>query len=136
MKNLVLNRTYFDDATIGVLSINGQSNPVWHTIEKPYLHNTFEISCIPEGEYNVEPYSSDRFPDVWEIKDVPNRTHILFHVANWQTQLLGCNAPGLSAGYMIQDGVNRKSVSNSRLAMADMKKLLGYPSSFKLNIKS
>lgn len=136
--NLTLKRTYFEDATIGVLSIDGVANPIWHTIEKPWRDNEVKVSCIPEGEYQVVSYSSAKYPDAWELKDVDGRTYILIHPANWESQLQGCIAPGLSACYMKNSKTDSldKAVSSSRQAMLQIKKATNYPESFKLTITS
>lgn len=136
--NLTLKRTYFDDATIGVLSIDGVSNPVWHTIEKPWKDNEVKVSCIPEGVYQVVSYSSEKYPDAWEIKDVDGRTYILIHAANWESQLQGCIAPGLTACYMKDHKTDNlaKAVASSGQAMLQIKKATNYPEGFTLTITS
>ena len=136
MKTLVLNRTYFKDATIGHLFIAGEDNPVWHTIERPDLDNKRNVSCIPEGKYLVKPYSSNKYPDVWEVQDVPNRSKILFHGANWAHQLEGCIAVGLSSGYMKYGTDILKAVTSSGNAIHEMKKVLQYPNEFTLIVRS
>lgn len=139
MENLILKRTYFKDATVGHLFMEDRSNPVWCTIERPWLDNTPFKSCIPEGRYLVEPFSGDRYKEVWQVKDVPNRTAILFHVGNWARNSVGCILPGLSFGYMKDHEVSgqlEKAVMNSGQAILQIKRELGYPSSFNLNITS
>ena len=37
-------------------------------------------------------YSSPAYPDHWEVKDVVERTHILFHKANYVDEIEGCLA--------------------------------------------
>jgi len=126
MNILTLNRYYSDDeCTLGVLSIVGQKDPIWYTIEKPWLDNKPEVSCIPRGVYDVKPYSSQKYPDTLEICNVPDRTHILFHTANWANQLQGCIAPGLSAGYIMCDRRLQKAVTNSVQAMYQIKEAMG-----------
>jgi len=121
-----LHRTYFNAATMGHLWIADLDDPVFYTIERPWLNNKVNVSCIPAGNYNVKPYSSDKFKDVYEVQDVPDRSKILIHVANWATEVEGCIGIGLSAGYMMQNGLLQKSVTGSRIALSDFKKLLGY----------
>ena len=128
---LILERNYFNDATIGVLRIEGKDNPIWFTIERPDLNNQNNISCIPECTYKVAPYSSDKFPDVWEVKDVPNRTKILIHQANWASDVKGCIGVGESLGY-----INKKAVTNSKKTIQAIKNTIGYPSEFELVVRS
>ena len=78
--------------TLGTLTLpNG-----WEcsTIERPWLNNKVNESSIPAGTYQVAPFSGDKYKDVYQILDVPKRTYILFHVANWSHQLQGCIAVG------------------------------------------
>lgn len=134
--DLVLKRSYFNDATIGYLFPLGKDNPLWHTIERPDLDNQRNISCIPEGVYEVKPYSSEKYPEVWEVQNVKDRSKILFHWGNWTSDTDGCVIVGMGSGYMHNQGVNGKAVYNSRAAIANMKHVLGYPSTFNLYIRS
>lgn len=136
MKTAVLKRTYFKDATLGHLFLEDQDDPLWYSIERPWLDNKKNESCIPEGEYIVKPYSSEKYPDVWEVCDVEGRTYILIHVANWAHDVKGCIGVGLSSGYIHHEGEPKKAVLSSGHAMTQMKKTLGYPSEFKLIVRS
>lgn len=134
--DLTLKRTYFNDATLGTLSILGKDNPIWHTLELPNLSNIQRESCIPEGCYLVKPYSSDTFVDVWEVQDVPERSKILIHVGNWTSDTDGCILVGLGAGYMHNKGKNEKAIYSSRNAITQLKMITKYPSEFNLYIGS
>jgi hypothetical protein len=57
--NLVLHRAYFEEGTNGTLFNSGKF--LCHTIELPWNDNKRNISCIPEGTYEVEPRFSKRF---------------------------------------------------------------------------
>lgn len=66
-------------------------------LERPWLNNQPEISCIPEGEYDIGLYDSPHFGRVLpHVLDVPAREYILIHPANWPTELKGCLAPGMT----------------------------------------
>ena len=134
--DLVLKRTYFNDATIGYLHILGKDNPVWHTMELPDLDNQANISCIPEGTYEVKPYSSKKYPDVWEIQNVRNRSKILIHIGNWTSDTKGCILVGTQSGYMYKNSAMQKAISQSRHALNNIKDTIGYPSTFNLHIRS
>ena len=70
-----------------------------YTIERPWINNEAGISCIPIGEYECKPrrfYSGGY--DAIEVRDVPGRTHILFHVANFPHQVKGCLGVNSSIG--------------------------------------
>ena len=76
------------DGTFGTLNINGQ--PMFTTLEETWLDNQKRISCIPEGVYECVKYSGTKYKDVWKVKDVPNRTAILFHWGNTERNTAGC----------------------------------------------
>lgn len=76
------------DRTLGK-AVYGEN--VFWTIEKPWKNNETFVSCIPEGFYRLGRRNSPRFgPNVWEVLEVPNRTHILIHVANTAADVVGC----------------------------------------------
>ena len=91
---LELLRTYFPKGTNGVISLNGK--PVCNSIELPWLQNQHQISCVPEGEYELEKRYSPKFQWHLQLLNVPNRDLILIHPANdAQKELKGCIAPVL-----------------------------------------
>ena len=108
---LILRDTFTDNSTIGELFLNDEF--MCDTLENPELNNVRNISCIPEGQYNVrlrtakESNSRDYLHLL--VQDVPNRDYILFHRGNSAKDTSGC----------ILVGVGRKQdfVSNSTLAM-------------------
>ncbi len=61
------------------------------TVERPWLDNKPFVSCIPEGLYECAPrwYNRGKYLAI-EILDVPDRTHILFHIANHSRHVAGC----------------------------------------------
>jgi hypothetical protein len=84
----------FGDRTLGRLKIDDLE--LW-TIERPWINNVPFKSCIPTGQYKVRRTNSPRFgPDIWQVQDVPDRTHILFHVANTSADVVGCIGCGIS----------------------------------------
>lgn len=85
---------HLDTATIGRLSWSG--GPTLYTIERPWLANKKFVSCIPTGIYELEWDSTGRIKYVPRLRDVPGRSQINIHTANWANQLHGCIAPGLS----------------------------------------
>lgn len=80
-------------------------------IELPWRANRKDVSSIPDGIYELEPFYSPTHGHHIRIKNVPDRSGILFHVANNALkELRGCIAPvsqlsGIGAGL------------NSRLAL-------------------
>ena len=98
----------------------------WWTIELPWKDNEVRVSCIPAGTYTVKQHTSPSKGSCFEIQDVPGRTHILLHVANWAKDVLGCIGPG--------QGINLRSdmVTSSQAAMNEMLEIL--PDEFELEI--
>lgn len=82
---------YADFGTFGRLSIAGETV---YTVERAWLGNEPFVSCIPEGVYRCRSrwyYKGDY--EAIEITQVPRRSAILIHKANWPRQLAGCVAP-------------------------------------------
>ena len=89
---LTLKRSYYHTGTNGEILLNGTH--ICYTIELPWRDNQHGISCIPEGRYGLDKRCSANLG--WHIKvmDVPDRTLILIHPANFaKTELQGCIAP-------------------------------------------
>ncbi|WP_440067724.1 DUF5675 family protein [Tenacibaculum discolor] len=108
---LVLHRAYFEEGTNGALFNSGKF--LCHTIELPWNDNKRNISCIPEGVYEVEPRFSKRFKHHLILKDVKGRSFILFHPANDALkELQGCIAPvtylsGIGRGVYSRDAMQK-----------------------------
>lgn len=78
--------------TVGNLySENGDL--ICNTMERPWLHNKLNVSCIPAGNYIISPVNSPKFGVTYQVNGVVGRTHILFHKANRPSELQGCIAP-------------------------------------------
>ena len=57
--------------------------PLCVTLERPWVNNEPEISCIPEGEYICFKRLSQRAKGMtFEVGGVPGRSAILFHPGN------------------------------------------------------
>lgn len=61
-------------------------------LERPWLNNEPFVSCVPAGQYIVEPDTTGRFR-YYELSDVAGRTEIELHPATRVEQLEGCLAP-------------------------------------------
>ena len=105
---------YHPEGTLGVIDLAGER---FYTIERPWLDNKPNVSCIPEGNYLTGWRDSPRFGETWHVKDVEDRTWILIHAANYPKDVQGCI--GLGTGLM----GDRVAVSNSRKAVAQFEKL-------------
>lgn len=125
MKRLKLLRiSRSTDVTFGVLIDEMTGLPICLTLELPYKGNQPSISCIPKGIYKVQPYTSDRYRDVFQIMDVPGRTAILIHAGNTCHDTEGCVLPGLKYGKL--HGVD--AVLESRNALNFLKENVNYES--------
>jgi len=122
---LKLERSYLDNCTIGKMYFSGEF--VCYTVERPWLNNGKNISCVPAGTYKLEPYSSSRFPDCYSLTSFPlgvglipsfHRTHILIHPGNYPHDVEGCIAPGLRLNQ------STWGVSESRPAMDMLRGLI------------
>ncbi|UDF33530.1 UNVERIFIED_ORG: DUF5675 family protein [Shinella sp. XGS7] len=79
-----------------------------HSVELPWRNNLTGKSCIPPAVYRCEQVKSPRFGRVYEVRDVPGRSNILIHAANfggnvdkgYDTDLLGCIAPAMAVGVL------------------------------------
>src|SRR5690606_14239255 len=89
---LVLTRVYKRGGTNGTLTLNGQF--VCFTIELPWKENQENVSCIPEGKYELKARYSPKFKNHLQVLDVHERSLILIHPANHALEeLQGCIAP-------------------------------------------
>lgn len=126
-KHLVLTRMETsDEGTFGKLPLGGGLR--LYTGELPWRNNAQGVSCIPPGDYECEPYTSATKGQCFRLKDVPGRTGILIHVANFvgskdkfRCQLEGCIAPGTGRGFL----EGQDAVVSSSAAMAALKNALG-----------
>ena len=108
---LLLRDTFTDESTIGELFLNGER--FCDTLELPYRDNQKSISCIPTGEYKVRlrlpRESATRHYIHLLVKDVKDRSHILFHRGNTAKDTRGC--------ILVGQGTQQDIVYNSTLAM-------------------
>ena len=85
-----------------------KNNQICVTMEKPYLDNQKDISCVPPGLYDLLPRKSPTQGNTYylsnpklnvSLNDQAGRTYIQIHVANRASQLKGCIAPGTGFGH-------------------------------------
>jgi len=74
--------------TFGVMLFHTEAFCV--TLEPPDIENASNISSIPAQQYMCERYSSARYPDTFQIMNVPDRDRVLFHKGNKKTDTAGC----------------------------------------------
>ncbi len=91
---LELIRTYFPNGTNGVLRQAQDDKIICYTIELPWLENKSQVSCIPEGRYELVKRFSVKYKHHLLVKAVAKRSYILIHPANdAKKELKGCIAP-------------------------------------------
>lgn len=122
MKTVKLTRAFQDDhVTLGMLQIQGIEHDPIYTLERPWIDNVQNVSCIPKDGYLVTKYDGYKFKDVFQVTGVPNRTAILFHKGNTVKDSTGCILLGLGAGSLH----GQPAVLQSRDAMEYFKGLIG-----------
>jgi len=96
------------------------------TMEKPWINNQRNISCIPGGDYTIKLTNSPRFGQTYKVCDVENRNHILFHKANLESELHGCIAPVSRYGILTNKDRQKEFAGlSSKPAYDKLMKLLG-----------
>ncbi len=126
MRFALVRRETSDAGTFGVFTGEGLD---FYTAELPWRNNAVRMSCIPAGRYVCRPYSSRKFPDVYEVKDVPGRTAILIHAGNFagdtarglKSDVQDCILIGLGRGELRGQPV----VTSSRAALDKLRAVVG-----------
>lgn len=130
MKTVKLLRTYQDKVTIGVFIILDDGLPIFScmSLELPWLDNKPQVSCVPEGEYQIKYEYSNKFKRfLWELKGVPNRSEIKIHPANNVYELEGCIALGRNLAL-------KSALVSSRLSVDQFNRLMENVKSSKIII--
>ncbi|UCC71270.1 MAG: hypothetical protein JSV86_12860 [Gemmatimonadota bacterium] len=70
------------------------------TVERPWMDNRPNISCIPPGVYKVSPTMFRGLYKTLEVEGVPGRSLIKIHKANVPDDLRGCIGLGTSWGWL------------------------------------
>jgi len=123
--------------TFGTL-VSPYNDELCKTVEREWLDNQPNVSCVPAGTYRLKKVTSPKFGECYCLVNEDlgvsyagntTRTHILIHVANYPEELEGCIAPGVS--YM----KNSWGVSSSKVAFKNLKDLLNqYIAEMKNNV--
>ena len=138
MYTAIIQRYWRDlSQTLGTLTLLDNSlNPIFAAIslERGWLDNKPNVSSVPAGEYKcVYEYSPRFVRNLWELKDVPDRSECKFHTSNYWSQLNGCIALGDTAENIGQDF--RLDVTNSGDTMETFHRLLRNESEIKVIIQ-
>jgi hypothetical protein len=104
------------------------------TLELPNLGNQHNISCIPEGDYDVVKITSAKHGNCFQVLNVPGREGILIHKGNYaygtHVDTLGCILVGMAFADINNDG--QLDVVDSTIALNKLLNIL--PDSFRLHI--
>lgn len=126
-------RTYDEDETRGKFIVNNIE--ICKSLELKWLDNKHEISCIPEGKYEVIKRQSEKYRNHFHVLSVPNRDMILIHSGNYaageKPQTHGCILVGKEFIDINADGF--PDVTNSRKTLATLYAIL--PEKFELIIE-
>jgi len=128
MRLLKLVRVGGDKATTGVLLASDR--PVCVTMENPWWNNQRSVSCIPFGIYQCQRIISPRFGETFEVKDVHDRSHIIFHKGNHVDDTRGC----ILLGSYFDEVNNEVWIKNSSAAFKKFMDLLEGEDVFNLEI--
>jgi hypothetical protein len=127
--NAVLTRfNYGNKQTLGKLELfrQGELKYSASSLELPWKNNQRNVSCIPEGAYTVEKRSAMDSPsrdyDHFIVKNVPDRSYILWHAGNYHWDIQGCILLGSKHKDINKDGL--KDVINSKHTIAELNALL------------
>lgn len=132
-----IDRTYDEKQTPGYAAIMDEEGTViftFDTLELPWRLNQQNISCIPEGEYNVERRYSEKYKEHLHIKDVEGRSLILIHWGNYagsvnpktgHPDIKGCVLVGIGfkdiTGDDVSEILNSKSTFNKIMSIVPEK---------------
>lgn len=117
--------------TLGILEVFKDGVRVFdcHTLERPWLDNKPEVSCIPADTYHCAYTNSIHLSklaghavDTYEVQNVPKRAGIRIHSASYYSQLEGCIALGYSLLDINAD--HELDLLNSRQAIKDFETLM------------
>ena len=110
-----------ENQTLGILYLLndfGGIEYMCYTLELSWQDNVKYISSIPKGIYTAVRHNSPKFGECLWLQDVPERSEILVHPANYYKQLLGCIALGLNLQDI--DGDRVLDVTNSKQAVNEL----------------
>jgi len=86
----------FQYGTFGKMRINKQV--FCETLEPADNENAQNISSIPAQQYICKRIDSPKYSDTFEITNVPERSHVLFHPGNTRSHTRGCVMLGQYVG--------------------------------------
>lgn len=107
IKIFVIRTEYEEKQVLGNLILVQDTDILFtcKTLELAWKNNTPQISCIPAGIYPIAlEYSPSFKMNLWELKEVPDRSEVKLHSANMYSQLRGCLGLGKEHTDINDDG--------------------------------
>lgn len=82
------------------------------TLELSWEENKKYKSCIPEGDYDLEPDTSTKLGRVFNVRNVPDRTDIIIHQGGSPEKTDGCILVGIKKreGYLEDSFSTKRSL--------------------------
>jgi len=114
--------------TFGVIRFGAV--PFVLTLERPWQDNQASVSCIPAGRYRCERVRSPKFGWTFEVKNVPGRTHILFHNGSFIEDTEGC----ILVGEEFSGTWDKPFLSSSQRGFTEFLNMLDGVNAFELNV--
>lgn len=114
--------------TFGVLRLGAV--PFCLTLERPWADNQQNVSCIPNGRYRCVRLRSPKFGWTFEVTNVPNRTHVLFHSGNTIEDTHGC----ILVGEEFSGTWEKPMLASSQRGFTEFLKCLEGVESFELQV--
>ncbi len=121
-----------EKGTHGIFELNGD---FWNSMEQPDLGNRPFESCVPQGEYELRPFTSPRYGEcfimvnedlnVYEFKDSPGRPDegrflcLFVHRGNWPRNFQGCIGAGFR--YLEEKDMITRTVKACKLVNAGVR---------------
>jgi hypothetical protein len=115
----------------GTLTIDSAPEKRWFTVERPWRNNEAYVSCIPLGLYRLRHGTFQRgggYPDL-ELVEVPGRSAIEIHAANFARELNGCIAVGKGLN------LSRWMITESRKALRELLAVIGNEQDLALSVQ-
>ena len=106
-----------------IRSILFAKGKIFYTLERPWLNNAQNISCIPAGIYSVvflKRSASGKYRNIYWVQNVSGRIGILEHNGNLVVHTKGCILIGKRRGTLL----NQPAVLNSRTALSEFVNLM------------
>jgi len=136
-------REYYKAQTHGTLTIydedTGKQVFKCRTLELPNLNNESNVSCIPEGHYDVSPVYSQTFGNIYGVEEVPGRSLIRIHQGNYagsinpktgHSDIRGCILVGKAFVDISGDGI--ADITSSKSTLKELMKIA--PDGFVLEV--